>query len=656
MNSGKHPWLAGVLAGSLIILFPITGAWGATPLSNLVLRPQDGFTELLVPGAGRLLCNYATQEAADGHPFRIVLDFCDADHALGGQNFDALPATVVSRIRTSQYTQTPQKIVRVVLDLRKSASYTVNAGQNTVTVRIVDRDRATFAVWEANPGDRPTLASKTDAVTAPASAASTPTAQAGPKQAFAKTESKTTAPSQTKMVASQTSKPDTPNKPVTTVAAAPPSTSENAKKAVSTSTPVAPAPASGVSSPAQPSVQPAAKTVTDNVKKAGTPPTRRGGSFAEQGEPVTTSKQPVTTPGSAAETSPATTSFMPPATVATGETPRIDTYVTPKRPLVLAPEYLYGDDPAIQNPSTEQDDVPVAQVSMEPLGPKTPVTPQSGAATASTTETGSSMLASTTTLPLMSKTTDARKPGDTTSAGSGAKQGPETLFDRLRDKFFSEQTPPRPYTTVDLSSTEVVSGDGQSAAVYGPPTPAVMLTREELLEKVRQAAQTAGVEPGQFADDGSATSVNNVPSRQMIIYDDMGRRDPFAPLSKGLRSGFVSDQLPSVENLRLVGVLRDDHESLALLENLEGYGYVLHVGDRVENGSVVAIEENRVLFRVQDYGWSHVVALQLTTRGADPSKSLGAKTPAQLEYPDENQTQQPNPKTIETPKTESANP
>jgi hypothetical protein len=115
-----------------------------------------------------------------------------------------------------------------------------------------------------------------------------------------------------------------------------------------------------------------------------------------------------------------------------------------------------------------------------------------------------------------------------------------------------------------------------------------------------------------------------VPARAILYYDDLGRRDPFAPLVTGQRSGFVTDELPNVETLRLVGVLHDDREALALLENLEGYGYIMRVGDPVKNGSLIAIQNTRALFRVDDYGWTHTVALQLTSRGTDPTKSLGS--------------------------------
>jgi len=416
----------------------------------------------------------------------------------------------------------------------------------------------------------------------------------------------------------------------------------------------------------------ATMTVPSGVKEGGTSSTV---SLADRGRPVTTPTQTsantVAPPpsssapgGTTANThdQPLSPAFTPvPAvegtnlTGAPDQTPKNNGFVLPSRPLVLVPEYLNGDDQTAENQSSDQDKVPVAQVSMSAFGPQTPNAQQGGVSAPSATPLNSSMLASTTIQPLMNASAGASKPSDSTSAQNSGKTGPETLFDRLRSKFFNEQTPPRPYTSIDLPG-EGVAADSQAAGVYGPPTPAVMLTREELLEKVRQAAQNAGVQPGTLADQEPSTSVNNVSDRKLIIYDDMGRRDPFAPLSKGLRSGFVSDDLPSVENLHLVGVLRDDKDALALLENLEGYGYVMRVGDKVENGTVAAIQENRVLFRVQDFGWSHIVALQLTTRGADPAKTLGAKSPTQLEYNVSTPNQEPSTKTTETPKTESAKP
>lgn len=684
MNSGKHPWLTGLFAGALFLLLPLTGAWGTTPVSNLVLRAQEGFTELLVPGAARLLCDHSSQEPSDKHPFRIVLDFCDANHALGQQTFDALPATIISRIRTSQFAESPQRIVRVVLDLRKSATYTVNAQQNDLLLRVVDPDRATFAAWEANRGSTKALASTTTSATAskpvvPAAATAKAETPAATRQtlAAAPAPSKTTSTAKsaspataavvkteqpkpvtqpatqtstgsprTAAVTSETIKPAAKPEPV--VAAAP----SPVKKQVSTSTPQTPVKTPVVETAKTPtefvgtaSTQPVAKT-----EPAAKPSTRDDAYDAfsfNQTQPLT--QAPPSKPADATPYEPKT------STAVTDPVPVTPVYVVPKRPLVFAPEILFGEEqPTTADNSGETDKVPVAQVSMTPIGPKTPPTEGGTGTTSSKEETGTSPeLASTTTLPLATRSKTAAKPGDTLAANSQ-----ETLFERLRTKFFSEQTPPRPYTSIDLPVTGAVIGDSGTVETYGPPTPPTMLSREELLERVRQAAASAGLSGSPADGTGELAAAAGFAARQNVIYDDMGRRDPFAPLVKGLHSGFVSDQLPSVENLRLVGVLRDDREAIALFENQEGYGYVLRVGDRVENGTVAAIEENRVLFRVQDFGWTHVVALQLTSRGADPSKSLGAKTPLQLEYPDANQSQEtkPIPNSNQTPKPEGDNP
>ncbi len=659
MNSGKHPWLAGVLAGMLFLLLPITGAWGATPVSNLILRGQEGFTELLVPGAARLLCDHSSQEPSDKHPFRIVLDFCDAEHALGQQSFDALPATVISRIRTSQYTESPQKVVRVVLDLRKSATYTVNAQQNDLLIKVVDPNRASFTAWEANHGS---------ATLATAPAATTPSKPVTPA---AKTEKPavSTTPNQTVATTTAPAKTVTTPKtaPSTSVAAAPskpaaPMTVETPKPAAKTEPVVATA-QTAATKPVQ--VQPPAKPAKSfATEEPATAPAEFAGTTPAK--PTTETKAASTSfdnptpkdPYTFNQTEPskpltATTTAPTVMTGTTDQTPSTSGYVVPKIPLVLAPEYLFGDaQEAATGTTAESEKVPVSQVSMTPIGPKSPS--EAGSTTTASTEEDESSpaLASTTTLPLATKKGTVR-PGDTLASNSQ-----ETLFERLRTKFFSEQTPPRPYQSIELPATGAVIGDSTAVAAYGPPTPPTMLSREELLARVREAAASAGLSGGRVSGEGDLVASASLSMRENVIYDDMGRRDPFAPLVKGLHSGFVSNELPSVENLRLVGVLRDDRESLALFENQEGYGYVLRLGDKVENGTVAAIEENRVLFRVQDFGWTHLVALQLTSRGSDPTKSLGAKSPVQLEYqsPSEEQEVKQSPNMNQTPKTEGVNP
>ncbi|HLG94195.1 MAG TPA: hypothetical protein VI546_05105 [candidate division Zixibacteria bacterium] len=103
------------------------------------------------------------------------------------------------------------------------------------------------------------------------------------------------------------------------------------------------------------------------------------------------------------------------------------------------------------------------------------------------------------------------------------------------------------------------------------------------------------------------------PSRKVIRYHSEGRRDPFSPLTGRDRyaSGKKRRAVPAAEQLRLVGIMRSLGGNKALLEDGEGNGYILAPGDRVRNGYLVSVSENKVLFQVTEYGWTKTVAMEL---------------------------------------------
>lgn len=105
------------------------------------------------------------------------------------------------------------------------------------------------------------------------------------------------------------------------------------------------------------------------------------------------------------------------------------------------------------------------------------------------------------------------------------------------------------------------------------------------------------------------------PSRKVIRYHSEGRRDPFSPLTGRDRyaSGKKRRAVPAAEQLRLVGIMRSLAGNKALLEDGEGNGYILAPGDRVRNGYLVSVSENKVLFQVTEYGWTKTVAMELGT-------------------------------------------
>ena len=63
-----------------------------------------------------------------------------------------------------------------------------------------------------------------------------------------------------------------------------------------------------------------------------------------------------------------------------------------------------------------------------------------------------------------------------------------------------------------------------------------------------------------------------------------------------------------METLNLVGILdAEEGKGSALLEDLDGIGYILKPGDRVQNGYVAQIDDQAIYFRINEYGWSRTI-------------------------------------------------
>jgi hypothetical protein len=146
-------------------------------------------------------------------------------------------------------------------------------------------------------------------------------------------------------------------------------------------------------------------------------------------------------------------------------------------------------------------------------------------------------------------------------------------------------------------------------------------TPEEIAPEEQPAVETMPVEveaeslmPPKLAVANPSTppgvQVDTTPKRQLVEYASMGLKDPFAPLV-GAGSGRISEGLPSLENLKLVGILSDPETSRALLEDAEGNGYMLKPSDKIKGGYLVSVTDNKAIFQVTEYGWTRTVALEL---------------------------------------------
>ncbi len=134
-------------------------------------------------------------------------------------------------------------------------------------------------------------------------------------------------------------------------------------------------------------------------------------------------------------------------------------------------------------------------------------------------------------------------------------------------------------------------------------------------DATQQPAPTAQPDSAAAAATPAVTPTGKVVLREnLYYYDAFNRRDPFRSLVDGAFN--QSDRMDTVNlsAVQLVGIVRGEVDRFALLEDASGYSYILRVGDRVHNGSVVSIGEDELVARVTNFGQTTTVRLRLVGR------------------------------------------
>lgn len=131
------------------MLILAAGSSFGAQLTNVELSWQDGFTVARLDVQGPVRFSHQTEEAKDGRPFRVIVDVLSATHHLGQKNFGNLPSCPVAKIRSSQYSVTPEKVVRVVFDMNQETVYRVDSDERGVIVYFPDKQGSSFAAWSS---------------------------------------------------------------------------------------------------------------------------------------------------------------------------------------------------------------------------------------------------------------------------------------------------------------------------------------------------------------------------------------------------------------------------------------------------------------------------------------------------------------------------
>ena len=107
--------------------------------------------------------------------------------------------------------------------------------------------------------------------------------------------------------------------------------------------------------------------------------------------------------------------------------------------------------------------------------------------------------------------------------------------------------------------------------------------------------------------------VDSILGREHFSYSSLGKRDPFASLLSGDFEESGPDGIVNIDQVKLVGVMWGDTDRFALVEDAQGYSYILREGDRVRHGTVVRLEQDRLVAQIHFFGMNRTVVLHLET-------------------------------------------
>jgi len=179
-----------------------------------------------------------------------------------------------------------------------------------------------------------------------------------------------------------------------------------------------------------------------------------------------------------------------------------------------------------------------------------------------------------------------------------------TKVDRPKDKTEGEVKPPdRPAETIEPSiEPEEKTDESDDAELATTSDDSDKKSTARFRRTPEQSRKIKG------------TMVAEFPQRLVVKYKARAYRDPFETLinETQVSNDPIEQRIPNVEGLRLVGILESEGgQNRALLEDPNGYGYILQNGDRVTKGYVLRIESDKVYFQIFEYGWSRTIALHI---------------------------------------------
>jgi type II secretory pathway component GspD/PulD (secretin) len=139
---------AALFLTGLVITTSVRG--DTSKVSSLKVEKQSGSSSFVISKLG----DVEVEEFMMKDPPRLVVDFIGAAHALAQNQFEG-DGQFVNQVRTSQFTNEPNKITRVVFDLIGDVSHKIVDTDDAVTIQFFAKDSPAPADW--TPGMNPTV-------------------------------------------------------------------------------------------------------------------------------------------------------------------------------------------------------------------------------------------------------------------------------------------------------------------------------------------------------------------------------------------------------------------------------------------------------------------------------------------------------------------
>jgi len=145
--------------------------------------------------------------------------------------------------------------------------------------------------------------------------------------------------------------------------------------------------------------------------------------------------------------------------------------------------------------------------------------------------------------------------------------------------------------------------------------PALVDARAEETAPAKSDANVQPVPPAPADTAAAQQSVDGITLREKVYYyQAFNQRDPFQSLIRGEFEESGELDVVDIYSVKLVGVLSGGMEKFAMLEDGNGYCYIMKAGDPIRNGNIVSVSDRSLIARVSLFGQTSTVTLRLEDR------------------------------------------